>query len=129
DYAKDFIATLPQRTDCFSPAVIGMWVQSNVQGYFELLKDELQKEVREEFKRTGSITEKRTEELFVSLVTQHRDKLGKLKRLPGIDPSTEKDFRSANTPVFRELAKGVFQSIKIGRSTATKLYFIATYLH
>ena len=128
DYARNFLRSLTARKDCFPKDLKLSWMESNVGGYFLLIKDNFQREVQSNFDQDIEVTDETSESLFKDTVNKHHSKLSNLTRIKGIGPVKERNVRRKNTQLFKTLANKVFQQIPRNRSTIEKLYDIATFI-
>lgn len=129
EYAKHFLSYLSKQDRFFTEAVQESWILGNIKGYYEAIRETYFSDVQAEFKKSGSVDEAQTIELFKNCVKSHHDRLGGLKYVEGITKSDEKRIRDKYQDRSKEIIKEVFQNVKPDRSTTTKLLNISAYIH
>lgn len=129
EYSNGFLRFLRTHRQLFPKEVQKAWIETNVHGYFKLIRDQFSKAIQAEIKQNGKIDGERTLELFEEQVSDHYNKMKSQPYVDGMKESDEiafiRDFRG----VIRDISKEVFERISLKKKVVARLNQIASYLH
>ncbi len=129
DYADDFLRFLGTDKGFFPRDLQDSWVESNVWGYFDLIRREVMSDAENTFRQEGKMDEAATLRIFQTCVNRHHQRLAGSARVKGMTLADEKGFRKRFNDKVRDIASDVFQLVELGGTEMTSLYDIAVYIH
>lgn len=129
EYAQEFINYLNDNSNFFPEEVQLQWLKSNVEAYFEVIRDELFDKIHPNFQEKGEIDNKTINSIFTNIVSKHHSELKAEKYAETMGQELFNIILKEYADVFSEIRKKVFEKIKVSRTIETKLNEIAAYLH
>ena len=129
DYARSFLDFLKHQNRFFPPELQSSWIEANIQGYFELIRETLFEKVQKELKEKGKLSEEKISEFLKESVAEHHDHLKKISFVEKMTEDDEKKLQSLYGAKIKNIVSKIFQNIKLDRGSLIKLHQIASFLH
>ncbi len=129
DYARSFLDFLKHQNRFFPPELQSSWIEANIQGYFELIRETLFEKVQKELKEKGKLSEEKISEFLKESVAEHHAHLKKISFVEKMTEDDEKKFQSLYKAKIKNIASKIFQNMKLDRGSLIKLHQIASFLH
>lgn len=129
EYGDFFINYIKESERYFSSSSQESWIKSNVVGYFEMIRDELDEKIHLIFQERGEVDLDTAYSLLTNIVNEHHKELKSLELSADVNSSFEKSVRFKYKDIFKEVSDYVFQKLELKRPLVAKLNDIATFLH
>lgn len=129
DYANSFIRWLNGNNRAFPKEAQIEWLRSNVNGFYQFLKNEGISKVHPILKKDGEIKDSQVTEIFKQVIAEHHATLSKTKFTEGMNKASIEKIKKRYLRIFKEIRNSVFENITISPASCSKLYDIAAYIH
>ena len=129
EYANDFLKYICECDKFECKITQEPWIQANVNGYFQLIRDDFLKSTQRIIDKKTKIEQEEILFQIEHIIKIHHKELSGRKILHNFDKEFEKNTRKKYLKLFSKIKNDVFQNLPIKANLASKLYDIATYLH
>lgn len=129
DYGEAFTSFLKAQGDYFPEEAQQEWVQTNSINYFGMLRDELQKKMKDIFAEAGHVDSAETKRVFEELIAEHHASLKSRDLVCDVTSSFEKKVRKKYSSIFSAAVSSIFGNLPIGRTQKRLLLDIGAFLH
>ena len=128
EYVDDFFEYIAKHKRFFPTDAKSGWIQGSVGSYYLFMRSEVEKSIREIVKKTGSVTNTRTQAELKKVVDRHHKSLSSTARLSGFTQAFEKSIRRKYLNLFRKAKDDIFENLTFSRTYLSKLYDIASFI-
>lgn len=113
DYANDFIKYLDSEDKLIPVTEQEKYFNSSILGYFSLIKKEINESVDSIIKNEGKIDDLKINEIIISVIDKHYDKLNKAEKLSNISNDDVINIKNKYGQYINVAIKEVFQELPI----------------
>jgi hypothetical protein len=128
EHAAHFISFLESDQSLFPESIQNEYIKSSLYGYFEYLKDAIEKEIKKKISNEGQITEEQVKEIVSKTIRRHFNKWEKAKNIDSIPSSFNEDIIAKHEQTIANAIKDVFEELPISDKDAEFLKKNASYL-
>ena len=121
EYADGFLAWLASANLLFPPAIQEQIFRGNISGYFQQLKQEINKRVASLIQSSEVVDDTRIRRIVHEIISEQKQRWLSLPRLPTARPNFEHDFLTRHAATIDEIRRSVFQALPITDEDAASL--------
>jgi len=125
DYGKDLMAFLGKSQILFPESRQDAFFASTVYGYFLVVRDEIDEQVKELIKSKGQASDEDIQAIVARTVEQRYEELRKADRLPSVEQGHEKTIIERYDQVIEDIRGKAFEQMIMGEAVIDKLKKIA----
>lgn len=130
DYAQQFIIYVSEHTEFFPATSQSHWMDSNVRGYYQLIREQFLKDIQARFEEADrDIPNTELLDAFSGKVDEHRKLLSDKNFADNLDKKFESQFRKRHAAKLKTIRDEVFEQLPITPALSRKLNDIAVFLH
>ena len=127
-YASDFIKFLDDGNPLFPDSDQEAYFYSSVYGYFNLIKNEITKQLQTKIKEKGEISEAEIMQVATEIIKYHYEEWQKAKNIPSIRKNFNEKLMAKYRKRINEAIAQVFEKLPIQKKHLTQLKRIAVSL-
>ena len=128
EYANNFIDFLDNENSLFPASVQEEYLHQTINGYFQFIREAIEKELHSKVYESGKISDKEIKEAVSEVIGKHYEQWESADNVPSIPQVYNKELLEKYKKIISNAIKNIFEKLPLSKTESTKLRQIASNL-